>query len=93
MEVEHTPLPGIGMRHCFTTERGRRVGVVTHHASGRRDLVHDDGSDPDSSCSLTLTRAEAIALAGLLGILDIVDVTDGPDHRIPDPEPQTGPGS
>ncbi|MFF3868237.1 potassium transporter TrkA [Micromonospora sp. NPDC001898] len=93
MEVERTPLPGIGLRHCFTTEHGRRVGVVTHHVGGRRDLVHDDGRDPDSACSLTLTRAEAIALAGLLGILDIVDVAAGPARRGADQEPPTGPGS
>ncbi|MEH1017248.1 potassium transporter TrkA [Micromonospora sp. CPCC 206060] len=93
MEVERTPLPGIGMRHCFTTENGRRVGVVTHRASGRRDLVHDDGRDPDGTCSLALTRAEAIVLAGLLGIMDIVDVTEIRDQRDAGYESQTGPGS
>ncbi|MFI9639322.1 potassium transporter TrkA [Micromonospora sp. NPDC051925] len=77
MEVERTPLPGIGTRLSFVTENGRRVGVVTHRASGRRDLVQDDGQDPDSMHSLSLTRAEAITLAGLLGIMDIVEVTEG----------------
>ncbi|WP_405096058.1 potassium transporter TrkA [Micromonospora sp. NBC_01412] len=93
MEVERTSLPGIGLRHCFTTERGRRVGVVTHHAGGHRDLVHDDGRDPDSTCSLTLTRSEALALAGLLGILDIVDVAGCPDRGDADHEPRNGSGS
>jgi TrkA domain protein len=80
MDVELTPLPGIGMRHTFTTAGGRRVGVVTHYAGGRRELIHDTGDDPDATCSLPLTRSEAIALAGLLGILDVIDVAiTGPD--------------
>ncbi|MET8349092.1 MULTISPECIES: potassium transporter TrkA [unclassified Micromonospora] len=76
MNVELTPLPGIGLRRMFTTAEGRRVGVVTHHSSGRRDLVYESHDDPDATCSLTLTRSEAIALAGLLGILDVVDVAE-----------------
>ncbi|MEU4565104.1 potassium transporter TrkA [Micromonospora sp. NPDC023956] len=72
MDLELTPLPGIGLCHSFTTEEGRRVGVVVHHVGGRRDLVHDDGVDPDSACTLALTRTEAIALARLLGVLDLV---------------------
>ncbi|GLZ02116.1 potassium transporter TrkA [Actinoplanes sp. NBRC 103695] len=73
MDVEMTSLPGIGQRCSFTTEAGRRVGVVSHHRNGRRELIHDGGDDPDSVCALALTRKEAIALAGLLGILDVVD--------------------
>jgi len=38
VEVERTALPGIGLRHVFTTSNGRRLGVVSHR-SGRRDLV------------------------------------------------------
>ncbi|MEU5943152.1 potassium transporter TrkA [Micromonospora sp. NPDC047548] len=75
MDVELTPLPGIGMRGMFTTDAGRRVGVVTHYAGGRRELVYDAGDDPDATCSLALTRSEAYALARLLGILDVLDVT------------------
>lgn len=72
MQIEVVPLPGIGLRHTFTTEQGRRVGVVTYHAGGVRRLVHDDPTDPDRSCDLRLTRAEALALANLLGVLDVV---------------------
>jgi TrkA domain protein len=74
MDVECTSLPGIGTCRTFTSAAGFRVGVITHYAGGRRDLVHGIGDDPDASCSLALTRAEAIALAGLLGILDVIDV-------------------
>ncbi|WP_422735595.1 potassium transporter TrkA [Micromonospora sp. WMMD729] len=74
MIVELTPLPGIGVRRMFTTADGRRVGVVTHHPGGRRDLVYESPDDPDATCSLTLTRSEAVTLAGLLGILDVLDI-------------------
>ncbi|NUR92910.1 MAG: potassium transporter TrkA, partial [Nonomuraea sp.] len=49
MEVEQTALPGIGLRHDFTTRAGRRVGVISHR-TGRRDLVIYDQDDPDRAC-------------------------------------------
>jgi K+:H+ antiporter subunit KhtT len=67
VEVERTPLPGIGLRHVFTTERGRRVGVVSHR-SGRRDLVIFRRHDPDSAAeTVVLSQEEANGLAELLG--------------------------
>ncbi|KAB1154048.1 potassium transporter TrkA [Micromonospora sp. DSM 115977] len=75
MDVELTPLPGIGLRRMFTTDAGVRVGVVTHHVGGRRELVYPDGDDPDATRSITLTHDEAVVLAGLLGLLDVLDVT------------------
>ena len=67
MEVERTALPGIGLRHVFGTERGRRVGVVSHH-TGRRDLVIYRRDDPDSAAdSVVLSGPEANVLAELLG--------------------------
>ena len=55
MDIERVNLPGIGMRHAFTTERGRRIGVVSHH-TGRRDLVVYDADDPDTAVvSVALT--------------------------------------
>ncbi|MCF0095373.1 potassium transporter TrkA [Micromonospora sp. NPDC049114] len=74
MIVELTPLPGIGICRMFTTADGRRVGVVTHRPGGRRDLVYESPDDPDATCSLTLTRDEAVTLARLLGILDVLDI-------------------
>ncbi|MEU8263283.1 potassium transporter TrkA [Micromonospora sp. NPDC048999] len=71
MEIEHTPLPGIGIRHTFTTAHGRRVGVIEYRGLDRRDVIYDDGDDPDNTCGLRLTRSEAVKLAGLLG-LDVV---------------------
>ncbi|MER7475119.1 potassium transporter TrkA [Micromonospora sp. NPDC000018] len=75
MDVELTPLPGIGFCRMFTTDAGCRVGVVTHYAGGRRELVYHDGDDPDATRSIILKRDEAVALAGLLGLLDVFDVT------------------
>jgi TrkA domain protein len=67
MEVFETPLPGIGVRHEFTTKSGERVGVVTRR-DGRRDLLLYDRWDPDS-CKETveLTTAEAATMVELLG--------------------------
>jgi TrkA domain protein len=67
MDVQETALPGIGLRHEFTTQSGRRVGLVSHR-SGRRDVVLYDERDPDAAReALQLTPDEAEALATLLG--------------------------
>lgn len=73
MDIERVNLPGIGMRHTFTTERGRRLGIVSHH-TGRRDLVVYDKDDPDSAVvSVALGAGEANALAELLGTARLVE--------------------
>lgn len=74
MNIEHTPLPGIGVRHTFTTAEGRRIGVVEYRGQDRRDIIHDDLDDPDRTWGLRLTRSEAVALAGLLGLLEVVEL-------------------
>jgi TrkA domain protein len=67
MEVFETPLPGIGVRHEFTTKSGERVGVVTRR-DGRREMLLYDRWDPDS-CRETveLTPEEAATMVELLG--------------------------
>ena len=73
MEVEQTALPGIGLRHDFTTRKGQRVGVVSHR-TGRRDLVIYDADDPDAVCHVVkLNDEEADALAELLGAARLVE--------------------
>jgi TrkA domain protein len=73
MDVERASLPGIGLRHVFTTARGRQLGVVSHH-TGRRDLVVYDKEDPDTCVvSVALTGEEANALAELLGTGRVVE--------------------
>ncbi|ROO89478.1 potassium/proton antiporter regulatory subunit (CPA2 family) [Actinocorallia herbida] len=72
MDVEQTALPGIGLRHEFTTRAGRRIGVVSYR-TGRRDLVVYDPQDPDRVCeTVKLNDEEADALVELLGAPRIV---------------------
>ena len=67
MDITETALPGVGLRHDFTTRAGRQLGVVTHR-TGRRDLLVYDRDDPDRCQEvIQLTGEEADALADLLG--------------------------
>jgi TrkA domain protein len=67
MEIQETNLPGVGLRHDFTTRAGRQLGVVTHR-TGRRDLLVYDRDDPDATQEvIQLSDEEADALADLLG--------------------------
>ena len=67
MEINQTPLPGVGLRYDFTTRSGRQIGVVSHR-SGRRDVVVYDRDDPDTCQEvIRLTGEEAEALAEMLG--------------------------
>lgn len=66
-EIEETSLPGVGMRHDFTTEEGSRIGVV-HHRTGRRELFFCSAEDPDSvAMSLNLSDDDSHALTEALG--------------------------
>ncbi|WP_199434893.1 cation:proton antiporter regulatory subunit [Qaidamihabitans albus] len=72
MNVEVTPLPGIGVRKDFALSSGRRVGVVTHR-DGKTELIVSKADDPDAClASLPLTADEAGALANLLGAPQLV---------------------
>jgi TrkA domain protein len=67
MDVNETPLPGVGLRYDFTTRSGRQIGVVSHR-SGRRDLLVYDRRDPDTCQEVVqLTEEEADTLAEILG--------------------------
>ncbi|MQA09741.1 MAG: potassium transporter TrkA [Pseudonocardiaceae bacterium] len=72
MNVEVTPLPGIGVRKDFATKTGRRIGVVNHR-DGHTELIVSKSDDPDAClASLPLTGDEAGALANLLGAPQLV---------------------
>lgn len=72
MDIEQTALPGIGLKHEFTTRSGRRIAVISHR-TGRRDLVIYDKADPDQACeTVKLNDEEADALVELLGAPRIV---------------------
>ncbi|MCW6003312.1 cation:proton antiporter regulatory subunit [Micromonospora sp. CPCC 205371] len=73
MEVHRTALPGIGLLFEFVTERGRRVGVVSHR-TGRREVVVYSREDPDTAAvTLTLNAEEADGMAELLASARIVE--------------------
>lgn len=71
--VDETRLPGVGVRHDFVTEEGKRLGVISHF-SGRRSLLLYDSDDPDS-CRDTVDLAEddVRTLADLLGASHVTE--------------------
>ncbi|MGQ0838488.1 cation:proton antiporter regulatory subunit [Actinokineospora sp.] len=72
MNVEVTPLPGIGTRQDFVSRSGRRIGVITYR-DGHFDLIVSKPDDPDSCvASIPLTVEESGALANLLGAPHLV---------------------
>jgi TrkA domain protein len=72
VNVEVTPLPGIGVRKDFALRGGRRVGVVTHR-DGKIELIISKPDDPDACMAeLPLTVDEAAALSNLLGAPQLV---------------------
>ena len=61
VNVEVTPLPGIGVRKDFALRDGRRVGVVTTR-DGQLSLIVSKADDPDATLAeLQLTTDEAAA--------------------------------
>ena len=72
MNVEVTPLPGIGVRKDFELTSGRRIGVVTHR-DGTTDLIVSKREDPDScAAQVPLSNEEAAVLGNLLGAPQLV---------------------
>ena len=66
-EVREVELPGVGVRHEFSTEEGDKVGVVSHR-SGGREIYLADPDDPDRfKRALRLSAEDARTLAEILG--------------------------
>jgi TrkA domain protein len=66
-DVTEVRLPGVGVRHEYTTAEGERIGVLSHR-SGRREIVVYDRDDPDRSRAvLHLSADDTRTLAELLG--------------------------
>jgi TrkA domain protein len=100
VDVHETPLPGIGVRHEFTTEGGQRVGLVSQR-SGRREVLFYDERDPDAVReSIALNADEAEVVATLLGAARITrELVDLPQQveglqvewlRLPPTSPYAG---
>ena len=73
--VRETKLPGVGVRHEFTTRDETVVGVVQRH-DGNSDVVVYDGDDPDvCRTMLHLDPDDTRVLARLLGASEIAQTT------------------
>ena len=73
MDVEETPLPGIGLRHDLVTEEGLRIAVISQR-TGARNIVLYDRDDPDATAAtVELTGEESEVLAELLGAPRVIE--------------------
>jgi len=72
-DVTETQLPGVGVRHDFTTRSGDRLGAIVHR-TGHRDLLVYDREDPDE-CGLVLRLDEddARTLSDMLGASHVTE--------------------
>nr|WP_194824756.1 cation:proton antiporter regulatory subunit [Nocardia sp. XZ_19_231] len=75
VNIDVTPLPGIGVCKDFPlAEARRRIGVIEHR-DGSVDLVVSRAGDYDSTTSIPLSDTEIGVLAGLLGAPRVVQKT------------------
>lgn len=81
-QVRETRLPGVGVRHEFTTEKGQDVGVIVHH-DGRREVLVYDEDDPDSCTSVVrLSGQDTQTLAELLGTSHVTETVSAVQQEI-----------
>ena len=81
-EVTETHLPGVGIRHDFTTASGERVGVLVHR-SGRRELLLYGRDDPDACVTaLHLSAEDTRTLAEVLGATQVSEVLAEVQQRL-----------
>ncbi len=83
VNVDVTPLPGIGVRKEFELRGGRRVGVIQHR-DGQVELILSKADDPDACVAeLPLTTEEAGVLANLLGAPQLVNQLNAEHSELP----------
>lgn len=76
-DVHETLLPGVGVRHEFTTVGGERVALLTHR-SGRREIAVYDQADPDACRTvLRLSADDTRTLGELLGTSQVSEAVLG----------------
>jgi TrkA domain protein len=81
-EIRETMLPGVGVRHELTTERGERVVVLTHR-SGRRELAVYSADDPDAcTLALHLSPNDSRALVELLGASQVSEAVRAVQQQV-----------
>jgi K+/H+ antiporter YhaU regulatory subunit KhtT len=77
LKIHHDPLPGIGELFELVAASGCSVRVASRR-SGRRDLSIGSPDADEPAVTVSLTRAEATALAALLVGAHIELVTGPP---------------
>ena len=81
-EVRETLLPGVGVRHEFTTAGGERVALLTHR-SGRRELAVYHSDDPDASTTvLHLGPEDTRTFAELFGANQVSEALVAVQQRV-----------
>jgi len=81
-DVREIRLPGIGVRHEFTTTDGERVAVLVHR-TGRRELLLYDRDDPDTcSTVLHMSPDDTRTLTELLGASQVTEAVTEVQQRI-----------
>ena len=74
--VRKTKLPGVGVRHEFTTDDGNDMAVIVHH-DGRREILAYETDDPDACDSLvSLSEHDTQTLAEILGVSHITETVE-----------------
>ena len=72
-EVRETKLPGVGVRHEFTTDEGNDMAVIVHR-DGRREILAYDADDPDLCHPLvSMSESDTHTLAEILGVSHVTE--------------------
>lgn len=72
-EVRETKLPGVGVRHEFTTDEGNDMAVIVHR-DGRREILAYDADDPDLCHPLvSMSEHDTHTLAEILGVSHVTE--------------------
>ena len=82
VKFDQTRLPGVGIRHDFVTQSGRRIGVITRH-TGRRELLVYSDDDPDTAVAqIHLEEADRQALLELFGGSQVTETLGDLQQRV-----------
>jgi TrkA domain protein len=73
MEVEETKLPGVGLRHDFITETGKRIGVISTKNGTRQVAIYRADDEDCVKAAIDLNAEEASVLAELLGAPKVIE--------------------
>lgn len=75
-DITETVLPGVGLRHEFTSSSGQRVAVVTHRG-GIREIAVYRRDDPDACTTvLELDDDDVATLGNILGVPQMAAAAD-----------------